>query len=70
MHVPPKSFYTLLFVAGALRFRSSGLTALDFLIMFENYGVEEELLTDETTSSGVSIPECAFHLDAEHLQQL
>ena len=63
---------TQLFVAGALRLRSSWLTALDFFEnVSENYGVEEDgLLTDETASNGVSIPECSFHLDAEHLQQL
>ena len=62
---------TQLFVAGALRLRSSGLTALDFFDnVSENYGVEEDGLTDETSSNSVSIPECSFHLDAEHQQQL
>ena len=58
-------------MAGTLRLRSSGLTALDFFDnVSENYGVEEDGLTDETLSNSVSIPECSFHLDAEHQQQL
>lgn len=63
---------TQLFVAAALRLRSSGLVALDFFDnVSEDYGIEEDgLSTDETESNGVSIPECSFNLDSEHLQQL
>ena len=61
-----------LFVAGALRLRSSGLTALDFFDhVTENYGIEEDGLgSQDTENSAVVIPECSFQLTTEHLQQL
>ena len=60
-----------LFVAGALRLRQSGLTALDFFDhVSDNYGVEEDGLPgdDSTSSDGVTIPEVSFMLANEHLQ--
>ena len=57
---------------GALRLRSSGLTALDFFDhITENYGIEEDGLgSQDTENSAVVIPECSFQLTTEHLQQL
>ena len=60
-----------LFVAGALRLRQSGLTALDFFDrVSDNYGVEDDGLPGDDSSDGVAIPEVTFALPNEHLQLL
>ena len=58
-----------LFVAGTLRLRQSGLTALDFFDrVSDNYGVEEDSLPGDDSSDGTTIPEVSFTLANEHLQ--
>ena len=58
-----------LFVEGSLTLQRSGLIALDFFDQVdEDYGVEEEGL--HVHDEGVSVPESAFQLNSEHLQQL
>jgi len=62
-----------LFVAGALRLRLSGLTALDFFEQVpDSYGVdlEDGLVGDNSDSERVTIPQVSFQLIDKHLELL
>ena len=60
-----------MFVAGILQLYRLSLTALHFLDVDKNYGVEKDRLTaHEEDEGGVIIPESNFALTNEHMLQL
>ena len=61
-----------LFTFGALQLQQSGLAALDlFEQVLEDYGViQEDLVTDESSSEGVPIPRSTIIPSEEQFQQL